>query len=59
MSSCPARNRKLKKIAKILKKIKKHHYRFFSSQNSFGKAKKERKYTKSFRRVPTIQVVEN
>ena len=32
-----------KKIAKKFKKIKKHHYSFYSSQNRIGKAEKERK----------------
>ena len=43
MSSCPTRNKILKKIAKKLKKIKKHHCCFFPSQNKYGKAEKERK----------------
>ena len=32
-----------KKIEKKIQKIKKQHYRFFSSQDRLGKAKKERK----------------
>ena len=52
MSSCPARNRKLKKIAKIFKKIKKHHRWFFPSQNKQGKAEKERKKKKQKKIVP-------
>ena len=33
-----------KKLAnKLKKKLKKHHYGFFSSQNRLGKAEKERK----------------
>ena len=44
MSSYKIRNRKFKKkIAKKFKKLKKHHYSIFSSQNKLGKAKKERK----------------
>ena len=44
MRSNKTRNRKLKKkIAKKLKKLKKHHYCFFSSENQFGKAEKKRK----------------
>ena len=32
-----------KKIAKKIKKLKKHHYGFFSSQNGSGEAENERK----------------
>ena len=51
MSSCPTRNREFKKkVAKIFKKIKKHHYCFLPSQNKQGKAEEERKKKKkSFR----------
>ena len=38
--SYPTRNRKFQKNSK---KIKKHHYGFFSSQNRLGKAEKESK----------------
>ena len=40
MNSYPTRNREFKKK---FKKIKKHYYGFFSSQNKLGKAEKERK----------------
>ena len=43
MSFNPTRNRKFQKNSK---KIKKHHYGFFSSQNKLGKAKKGRKKKK-------------
>ena len=41
--SYPTCNRKFKKIVKKLKKIKKYHYGFLSSQNRFEKAEKEGK----------------
>ena len=45
MSSYKIRNRKFKKkIAKKFKKLKKHHYSIFSSQNKLGKAEKEIKF---------------
>ena len=37
------RNRKFQKKSKKIKKIRKHYYGFFSSQNMLGKAEKERK----------------
>ena len=39
----PMRNRKYQKNIEKIQKIKKYHYRFFSSQNSLEKEKKERK----------------
>ena len=41
--SYPMRNRKFKKNSKKIKKIKKHHYGFFSRQNWLEMAVKERK----------------
>ena len=50
MSSYKIRNRKFKKkIAKKFKKLKKHHYSIFSSQNKLGKAEKEIKFKKKNR----------
>ena len=43
MYSYPTRNRKFQKNSKKIKKFKKHHYGFSSSQNKLGKAEKERK----------------
>ena len=43
MSSYPTRNIKFLKNSKKIQKIKKHHYGFFSRQNRFGKAEKDRK----------------
>ena len=43
MSSYPTRNWKFQKKSKKIQKIKKHHYRFFSSQYNLGNAKKEKK----------------
>ena len=43
MSSYPTRNRKFQKIAKKIKKTKKHNFGNFPGQNKLGKAKKERK----------------
>ena len=48
-----------KKIVKKFKKLKKYHFGFFSSQNMMEKAEKERKYTLSFRSVPTRPVIKN
>ena len=43
-SSYTTRNRKFqKKKSKKIQKIRKHYYGFFSSQNTLGKAEKERK----------------
>ena len=42
-----------------MKKIKKFHYRFISSQNWLEKAEKERKEKLSFRFVPTRSEIEN
>ena len=39
----PTRNRKLKKNSKKIKKSKKYHYGFISSQNMLAKDEKERK----------------
>ena len=36
-------NGKFQKNSKKIEKVKKHHYGFFSSQNRFEKAEKERK----------------
>ena len=47
-----------KKKSKKIQKIKKHHYRFLSSQYKLGKAEKEKK-KKSLRWVPTRPVIEN
>ena len=47
-----------KKKSKKIQKIKKHQYRFFSSQNKLGKAEKEGKEN-SFRRVPTRPAIGN
>ena len=48
------------KIAKKLKKIKKHHYGFFSSQNWTGLTEKEKKKKKlSFQPVTTRPGIEN
>ena len=44
---------------KIVKKLKKYHYGFLSSQNRFEKAEKERKYKLSVRSVPTRLEIEN
>ena len=41
--SYPTRNRKFQKIAKKLKKLKKYHYGFISSQNRLAKDEKVRK----------------
>ena len=41
-----------KKIAKIFKKLKKHDYGFFSSQNMFGKAEKDIKIKIKINIVP-------
>ena len=43
INSCPARKRIVKKKCKKNKKIKKHRYSFFSSQNGLGEAELERK----------------
>ena len=59
MCSYPTRNRKFQKNCKKVKKIRKHHHTFFSSQNRLGKAEKERKKRKSFRCVHTRPVIEN
>ena len=48
-SSYLTRNKKFQKNSKIIPKIKKHHYSFFSNQNRLGMAEKERKEKKSFR----------
>ena len=58
MCSYPTRNRKFQKKSKKIQKIWKYHHRFISSQNRFGKAKKERKLKKSFRCVPSRPVIE-
>ena len=42
-SSYTTRNRKFQKKSKKIQKIRKHCYGFFSSQNTLGKAEKERK----------------
>ena len=54
MNCYETRNRKFKKL-------KKHHYGFFLSQNKLGKAKKEwkKKKKKSFQWVPTQPVIKN
>ena len=49
MSFYLTRNKKFQKKRKKIQKIKKHHYDFFSNQNRWGKAEKERKEKKSFR----------
>ena len=49
MSSYLTLNKKFQKNSKIIPKIKKHHYSFFSNQNRLGMAEKERKEKKSFR----------
>ena len=59
ISSYPTRNRELKKNRKKIKKIKKHHYDFISSQNGSGEAEKERKKKLSIRSVPTQPGIEN
>ena len=41
MSSYPTQNREFQKNSKNIKKIKKHQYGFFLSQNKLGKAGKE------------------
>ena len=41
--SYTTRNGKFQKNSKKIEKVKKHHYGFFSSQNRFEKAEKERK----------------
>ena len=43
MSFYQIRNRKLQKNCKKIKKIEKHHYALFFSQNKWGKAEKGRK----------------
>ena len=47
------------KNSKKIKKIKKHHYNFFSSQNRLGKADKGWQEKKSFRWVFTWPGLEN
>ena len=46
MSTYPTRKRKFKKIRKKIQNIKKHRCGFLSSQNTLGKAEKERKLKK-------------
>ena len=46
MGSYPTGNRKFQKNSKKIQKFRKHHHRFFSSQNRQGKAEKERKKKK-------------
>ena len=58
MSSFPTRNRKFQKNSKQIQKIRKYHHSFFSSENTLGKATKEKKYKKSFRCVPGRLVIE-
>ena len=41
-----------KKKKKKIQKIKKHHYRFFSSQYKLGKAEKEKKKNRSDKFLP-------
>ena len=48
-----------KKIGKNLKKLKKYHCGFISSQNMLKKAEKVVKQKLSFRFVPTQRVIEN
>ena len=43
ISSCPTQNREFQKNSKKIKKIKKYHYGFFSSQNGTGLVEKEKK----------------
>ena len=43
MSSYPTYNREFQKNSKKFKKLKKHHYGFFSRQNKLENAEKERK----------------
>ena len=50
------RNREFQKNSK---KIKKLHYRFFSSQNRLGNIEKKRKQKLSFRSVPARPGLEN
>ena len=51
------RNREFQKNNKKIKKIKKYHYEFISSQNRLEVDEKER--NKNYRSVPTQCVVEN
>ena len=59
MCSYPTRNRKFQKNSRKIKKIRKHHHTFFSSQNRLEKIEKERKSKKSFTCVLTRPVIEN
>ena len=43
ISSYPTRNREFQNNSKKIKKIKKHHYGFFSSKNGTRLAEKEKK----------------
>ena len=57
--SYPTRNRKFQKNSKKIQKIKKQHYGFISSQNTFKKAEKERKKKLTVSFCPTRHVIEN
>ena len=48
MASCQAKPTKKRKVKKKSKKIQKHRYGFFSSQNGLGEAELERKKKLSF-----------
>ena len=50
---------RIPKKLKKLKKLKKHYYGIFPSQNTLGKAEKERKEKSEFRSIPTQLVIEN
>ena len=59
MWSYPTRNRKFQKKSKKIQKFRKYHHSFVSSQNSLGKATKERKGNKSFRCASSRPVIEH
>ena len=59
MWSYPTRNRKFKKNSKKIEKLRKYHHTIVSSQNSLGKATKERKGNKSFCCVSSRPVIEH
>ena len=57
--SYPKRNRKIQKNNKKIRKTKKYHYGFISSENRLEKDEKERKLKLSLRFVPARLVIEN
>ena len=59
VSFLPDAKQKIPKKQQKIEKIKKYRCGVFSSQNSQGKAEKERKQKLSFRSVPKRRVIEN